>query len=160
MNPFHRRRLSDVSEVIPRLMVGSVPDATQCRELHRRGVRVVVDLRGEVPNEGHWPSDVVVRRIPVVDRRAPDATVLIELARWVTDAVRDGAVVLIHCHAGMGRSATLACAILMEVGYDLGDAYRIVQRARPVIALTEPQLEVLRHLERAHRKDRTLAAVV
>jgi protein-tyrosine phosphatase len=150
------RHPPDASQVIPRLILGSAPAATQCRELHRRGVRVVVDLRAEVPNEGHWPSDVVVRRLPVEDRCAPDATALVELAAWVTEAVRRGEVVMVHCHAGMGRSATVACAVLMEIGYDLGDAYRAVQRARPIIALTEPQLALLRHLDRARRADRSL----
>jgi Dual specificity phosphatase, catalytic domain len=158
MGPFHRHRAPDASEVLPGLMLGSAPDAGQRRELHRRGVRVVVDLRAEVPAADPWEPDVLVRRVPVVDRGVPDAATLVELARWVLAAVRRGDVVLVHCHAGVGRAATVGCAILLELGYDLRDGYRIVREARPVIALTEPQLELLRHLDRAGRGELPRAA--
>jgi protein-tyrosine phosphatase len=153
----HRRRPPDASEVIPGLLVGSAPQASQCRELHRRGVRVVVDLRAELPNEGHWAPDVLVRRMPVVDRCAPEAAALTELTAWVMAALHRGDVVLVHCHAGMGRAATVGCAVLMELGYDLEDAYRMVRDARPVVAPTEPQLELLRHLDRRRGEERSQA---
>jgi protein-tyrosine phosphatase len=151
MSIFRRHPPVDASEVMPGLFVGSAPDAAQCAELGRRGVTYVVDLRAEVANEGHWPSNVVVRRIPVVDHQAPDPDQLVDLAREVVDALGREEVVLIHCHAGMGRAATAACAVLMEVGYGLAEAYTSVRDARPVIAPTAPQIALLQRLDRARQ---------
>jgi protein-tyrosine phosphatase len=151
MSMFRRQRPADASEVMPGLLVGSAPNAAQCAELIRRGVTVVVDLRAEVANEGYWPSDVVVRRMPVVDHRAPDPDQLAGLAVWVVDAVRREEVVLIHCHAGMGRAATTAIAVLMELGYSLPDAYNTLREARPIIAPTDSQLALLRDLDLSRR---------
>jgi protein-tyrosine phosphatase len=94
---------------------------------------------------------VVVRRIPVVDRRAPDPDQLVDLARDVVDALRRDEVVLIHCHAGQGRAATAGCAVLMEFGYSLADAYNTLRNARPIIAPTDPQLALLRRLDQTQR---------
>jgi protein-tyrosine phosphatase len=141
-----RQRPVDASEVLPGLLVGSAPDAAQCAELSRRGVSVVVDLRAEVPNEGHWPSCVVIRRMPVVDRGAPDHDQLADLTRWVVAAMRRREIVLLHCHAGMGRAATAACAVLLELGYSLTDACTTVRDARPTIAPTDPQIALLRQM--------------
>jgi protein-tyrosine phosphatase len=151
MSIFRRTRPVDASEVMPGLLVGSAPAASQCAELCRRGVTVVVDMRAEVPNEGHWPSGVVVRRSPVVDHHAPDAEELADLARWVVDAIRRGEIVLIHCHAGMGRAATTALAVLMELGYSLPDAYNTLRESRPIIAPTDAQLALLRRIDRSLR---------
>ncbi len=151
MSILRRRRPADASEVMPGLLVGSAPGAAQCAELSRRGVTLVVDLRAEVANEGHWPPGVTVRRMPVVDHRAPDIAELNGLAREVVEAIRRGEVVLLHCHAGMGRAATAACAVLMELGYGLTDAYTAVRSARPVIAPTDSQIALLRRIDAARR---------
>jgi len=151
MSILRRRRAVDASEVMPGLLVGSAPNASQCAELSRRGVTYVVDLRAEVANEGHWPSNVVVHRLAVVDHCAPDLDELVVLAREVAEAVQHGEVVLIHCHAGMGRAATAACAVLMELGYRLPDAYITLRNARPVIAPTDPQIALLQRLDRARQ---------
>jgi hypothetical protein len=41
--------------------------------------------------------------------------------------------------------------VLMELGYRLPDAYNMLRDARPVIAPTDPQLELLRTLDRARQ---------
>jgi protein-tyrosine phosphatase len=151
MSIFRRHRPADASEVMPGLLVGSAPNAAQCAGLRRRGVTYVVDLRAEVANEGHWPSTVVVRHIPMVDRQAPDPDQLGDLAREVVEAMGCGEVVLIHCHAGMGRAATTACAVLMEIGYGLTEAYKTVRDARPVVAPTPAQIALLQKMDRARQ---------
>ncbi len=152
MSLFRRHRPVDASEVMPGLLVGSAPDASQCAELSRRGVTLVVDLRAEVANEGHWPAAVRVHRMPIVDHHAPEAAALAELARRVVAAMRQGQIVLIHCHAGMGRAATAACAVLMELGYGLTEAYNTLRDARPIIAPTDPQIALLRRIDQARQR--------
>jgi protein-tyrosine phosphatase len=158
MSIFRRHRPVDASEVMPGLLVGSAPNASQCAELYRRGVRSVVDLRAEVENEGHWRSDVIVRRMSIRDRRACEPAELAELARWVVKAIDADGIVLVHCHAGMGRAATVGCAVLMELGYSLGDAYRILRSARPIVAPTDAQMAVLQLLSGLRFTDPMLAS--
>jgi len=146
-----RHHAVDASEVMPGLLVGSAPDAGQAAELARRGVTTVVDLRAERENEGYWPASVTIRRVPVIDHTAMDPRELAELAQWVVEAIGGGEVVLIHCHAGMGRAATVGCAVLIELGYGVADAYNTLREARPVIAPTDAQIALLRLLDRAHR---------
>ncbi len=148
---FRRNRPVDASEVLPGLLVGSAPDSSQCRELSRRGVTAVVDLRAEVANEAFWSANVTVKRVPLIDRHAPALDQLVDLSRWVVDAMNSKEIVLIHCHAGMGRAATVACAVLMELGYELPDAYNTLREARSNIAPTEAQIALLRQLDEARR---------
>ena len=149
MSILRRFRAVDASEVMPGLLVGSAPNAGQRARLTRRGVTFVVDLRAEVANEGHWPTGIVVRRMPVVDRRAPDPDELADLATWVVGAMRHGEVVLIHGHAGIGRAPTAACAVLIELGYTVAESYNAVRDARPMIAPTDAQIAALHLLERS-----------
>ena len=41
----------------------------------------------------------------------------------------------------------VACAVLVESGWSLADAYRIVRTKRPVTAMSEAQLQVLRTIK-------------
>jgi len=50
----------------------------------------------------------------------------------------------VHCRVGLGRSATVAIATLLRMGYELSDAYNTVRELRAEIALSEPQLTALR----------------
>jgi protein-tyrosine phosphatase len=61
-----------------------------------------------------------------------------EAAKAVLKAVRDGEDVLVHCHAGMNRSASVCIAVL-GVTEDLPyrEAYKLVSRVRPIIAPTD-----------------------
>jgi protein-tyrosine phosphatase len=45
-----------------------------------------------------------------------------------------GRGVLVMCAAGISRSATFALAYLVEQGYDLHEAFRLMREARPIAA--------------------------
>ena len=60
----------------------------------------------------------------------------------------------VHCHAGLGRTPTVAIALLMQHDLTLAEAQRMVLAARPEAAPTTRQLEWLDLLDRALR-DRT-----
>lgn len=60
---------------------------------------------------------------------------LFRLSSSVDEAREQGSGVLVHCHAGVSRSATVTVAYIMKrQGLCLGDAYKFVKDLRPVIS--------------------------
>lgn len=70
-----------------------------------------------------------------------------------TDEARErGSGVLVHCHAGVSRSATVTVAYIMkQQGLCLGDAYKFVKELRPVIS---PNLNFMGQLLKYEKKKR------
>lgn len=59
----------------------------------------------------------------------------VRLSSSVDEAREQGSGVLVHCHAGVSRSATVTVAYIMKrQGLCLGDAYKFVKDLRPVIS--------------------------
>jgi protein-tyrosine phosphatase len=58
---------------------------------------------------------------------------IIDTIKTLVDAAPDSDRILIHCRAGISRSATVILALLMYNGYSLADATELVERVRPAI---------------------------
>ncbi|MQC18504.1 MAG: hypothetical protein DWG80_05455 [Chloroflexi bacterium] len=63
--------------------------------------------------------------------------------------------VYIHCHAGVGRTPSMAMALLMQHELSLAEAHRIVLAARLESSPTAAQLEWLREVEMLKRSGGT-----
>jgi hypothetical protein len=64
------------------------------------------------------------------------------LANDVANRLQSGEEVLIHCAAGVGRTAMLAIAVLLALGEPMNDAESVVARAGSTVE-TMPQIEML-----------------
>jgi hypothetical protein len=102
------------------------------RRLHDRRLFIGgLDLQGEqrpdvdvVLNLGEEPSKWALSgQIPPGDRwvqkgegrEGMSALEIVEEANWVIERLQAGKRVLVHCSAGMNRSATLCCAVLIKL---------------------------------------------
>ena len=77
--------------------------------------------------------------LPTMDHSAPSADAIHVGAAFVSAAVDAGKRVLIHCHAGKGRSALLCAATLVLRGMSVDDAWALVKRQRPIAGLHRAQ---------------------
>lgn len=147
------RRSIDAVEILPGLWLGSAPSARQARDLHRRGIEAVVDLRAERGTAAAvWPPEVEVRYERLQDHGTPSAQQLEDAASTVADLMAQGRTVLVHCHAGIERAPTVACAALVLQGWSLDAAYQRVIESRPAALPTDGQLAALRELQSNRRR--------
>ncbi|XP_035226324.1 dual specificity protein phosphatase 3-like [Stegodyphus dumicola] len=57
-----------------------------------------------------------------------------EASQFIQDALKTGGKVLVHCRAGISRSATLVCAYLMlKEGFSVQEAVKAVRKHRAII---------------------------
>jgi protein-tyrosine phosphatase len=153
-----------IDRVAPWLYIGPALPADRVADLVEQGITHVLDLREEGSDDPALMEQLGIRwrRIPIADRVAPEDEQLEAILDWLdreADTGRDQAV-YVHCHAGLGRTPTIAIALLMQQELTLAEARRIVFAARPEVSPTEPQMDWLELLEarlapsRASRADR------
>ncbi len=109
------------------------------------GIGSVLDLRAEVsPDPAAFArSSLRFLHLPVPDREAPTEGQLMEGTSWVLSEIAAGRRVLICCRLGRGRSVTLACAVLLTMGFPLSQTLPMVARHRQAAQPTQGQLAAL-----------------
>lgn len=120
------------------------PDPTQLdahlRELKERGADVLVSMMqpqeaaalglGE-EGEACGRAGIDFRNHPVQDHQTPpDREEAIVFARELLALAETGSGVVIHCYAGIGRSATMAATVMLLSGFSLEEACRRISQAR------------------------------
>ncbi|MFF3002862.1 tyrosine protein phosphatase [Kitasatospora sp. NPDC057940] len=68
--------------------------------------------------------------IPIPDRAVPDLTMILPTLHRLAEQLHEGAHVVTHCRAGIGRSSLLAAALLILNGIDPDTAWNQIEEAR------------------------------
>ena len=142
---FRRRRQPNLPPnanlITPQLIVGGFIDYDDWRQLVLEGVSVVVSLQAERHDEEVFqdlqPEGYL--RLPTTDFSPPTVAQLRMGAAFIDQAVATGKIVLIHCHAGVGRSAMQCAAYLVYKGMSLEGAWELLASKRPIVHLNEGQ---------------------
>lgn len=135
-------RLADYNRVAPWLLLGPALDERGYQSLAREGVTHVLDLRSERSDDPDLMRSLALEwlRVPVDDQMPPTTEQLDVVNRWLDASSSSTApVVYVHCEGGLGRSPTVAVALLMQRGYTRAEAHRLIATARSVAAPTEAQ---------------------
>ncbi|MFO7634546.1 MAG: dual specificity protein phosphatase [Caldilinea sp.] len=135
------------SRVTPQLYVGPQFNARGKRHLEQAGITAVVNLRTEFDDAAHGLAFPQYCYLPTVDDDSPSIKHFQKGVDFIHAVVEEGGKVYIHCKAGVGRAPTMAAAYLIARGYSLDDALALIERTRPFIAITPPQMEALRRYE-------------
>lgn len=123
------------------------------------GVTVAVSLltSGEVVELGLTEEAALCKRnnirfvsFPIPDRSVPAATTPVSgLIGEITDALRRGQNVAIHCRAGVGRSSTIAACVLVQSGMHARHAFATIGDIRGLsVPDTDEQAEWVTQFER------------
>ncbi len=134
--------------------------ADDVREIASKNISTVVRLTSDEEtaeeSPGYWDA-IEMRSIrwqelhfPIHDYGVPDN--LVAFGTFVDFAANElsrGQVMLLHCAAGIGRTGTVACAILIQLGVKLEEAVRIVSEAGSY-AEDRLQVDFLRAFAKGH----------
>ncbi len=135
-----------MDHILGKIFIDSAPDFylghntdARLNDLLREGVEVVVSLREREPLAGDYRIlNMTFYHIPVQDFDVPTPAAVCEFIRVIEDNM--DRKILVHCHAGLGRSGTMMALYLKYRGMAGKDAIRFVRRYRPG-AIETPEQE-------------------
>lgn len=97
-----------------------------------------------------------LHHLPITDVQPPDQRFedgWSSVSKQLTDLLRSGGRILVHCRGGLGRAGTVAALLLVELGVPRSDAVNQVREARPGAIETRAQENyVLNSPSGAHHK--------
>ncbi|KAF5288355.1 hypothetical protein FQA39_LY15445 [Lamprigera yunnana] len=123
------------SRILPFLYVGNSKDASDLSCLQDLGTSCVLNVTSSLYGY-HEECGITYKQIPASDSGHQNLKQYFEEAfEFIEDARKKGARVLIHCQAGVSRSATIAIAYIMKYKQlSMIEAYKMVKAVRPIIS--------------------------
>ncbi|KAL0479191.1 protein phosphatase Slingshot [Acrasis kona] len=125
----------DATKVTDNLYIGSLFACDKQQVLQQLGIRYIVNATTHIQN--YFPETITYHRVSIEDSEDTDIMEHFdECSKFIANAIKvNKSSVLVHCKAGMSRSATLVIAYLMKFeGYDLKTAHKHLLRCRPIIS--------------------------
>lgn len=128
----------DLSEVTPRLFVGSLAAACDAQALAARGITHMLNCTNQPrPLDDFASSPKHYLSLGLLDSTADLPRMqhaLEEGVRFVADAMESGGRVLVYCHRGISRSCALTMAYLMWAHRRTAESvFAEVRRARTIV---------------------------
>ncbi|XP_063002241.1 dual specificity protein phosphatase 10-like [Elgaria multicarinata webbii] len=127
---------AELSPILPFLFLGNERDAQDLERMLSLNVGHVLNVTTHLPLYHADSGRLRYKRLPATDNSRQDLRQYFEEAfEFIEEAHQSGKGVLIHCQAGVSRSATIVIAYLMKhTLMTMGDAYKYVKGRRPVIS--------------------------
>lgn len=127
--PAMLHELSQIDDAGRLFLSGSIED---WQPVHQKGIRVVVDLEGDVDHGVPTAADQFLYvYLPIHDGDLPNLDRLHAVGRLAAECVRKGDRLLSHCGLGLNRSALVAGLVLMHHGMTGPEAVARLRERRP-----------------------------
>ena len=131
---------------------GRPSSRSQVKWLSKQGINRFLTLTEQpLPEKWFTGTNISVKHMAMPDHQAPEVERLIEASKYIQAETSSGAVVLVHCLAGKGRTGTVIAAYLMdEKDIDANSAVEFMRKLRPGSVETR-QVRSLHELEQVMR---------
>ena len=128
------REFARLCEIIPNLYISSATPSQELHTLQQNGIRKIVNLTAVHPCL--FPDHIKYLHLPIQDMPGEDLLLILGTAcDFIQRALDCSHGVLVHCSAGVSRSAAVCIAYLMKHSrLSLAEAYTRVKQARSVIS--------------------------
>ncbi|EJD42233.1 phosphatases II [Auricularia subglabra TFB-10046 SS5] len=143
-----------MNEIVPGLFLGSWKAAHDVDALRRAGITHVLTAMAlgfiKLENLASAEPAFTLLQLPILDSIHFDLIPLLpQCVQFIQDALDSGGKVLVHCFAGVSRSATVVTAYLVASrGLAPIEALQLVRKHRPCVA---PNAGFVRQLELFYR---------
>jgi atypical dual specificity phosphatase len=134
------------------LAASGIPlDEKDVRSLHQQGIRAILTLteqplfaQREITPALFDAMDIVSFHIPVRDQYPPDASQVEQILETIRLMEAQHRPLLVHCHAGVGRTGTILHLYYLAQGQSLEQAKaKIRQKRAECILLSDEQMKFL-----------------
>ncbi|KAL0964974.1 hypothetical protein UPYG_G00275140 [Umbra pygmaea] len=127
---------AELTPVLPFLYLGNERDAQDTHTLQRYNIGYVLNVTTHLPLYHYDTGLYKYKRLPATDSNKQNLRQYFEEAfEFIEEAQQAGVGLLIHCQAGVSRSATIVIAYLMKHTWmTMTDAYKFVKTRRPIIS--------------------------
>ncbi|XP_070598235.1 dual specificity protein phosphatase 4 [Erythrolamprus reginae] len=121
-------------EILPFLFLGSAHHAARKDMLEALGITALLNVSSDCPN--HFEGHFQYKCIPVEDNHKTDiSSWFIEAIEYIDAVKMCHGRVLVHCQAGISRSATICLAyLIMKKRVKLEEAFEFVKQRRSIIS--------------------------
>ena len=126
-----------ITEILPNfLYLGNVDGAADIENLKRLGIKYVLNMTSESKSSCDYdPKSFNCMRISIDD--SPDVNIsdyFQKAHKFIDMAKADNVGVLVHCYAGVSRSASVVISYLMKTqGWSLNKTLAYVKKLRPIV---------------------------
>jgi len=123
----------DMSKIIEGLYLGGEEIAINKELLKKNNVSIVLNVTSHIPH--YYESEFTYHRVPIGD--APHVNIkqyFEDTFKIIDEAITNNNNILVHCQAGISRSATIVIAYIMKKNkMKMNDAYNFVHNNRRCI---------------------------
>ncbi|KAJ8391536.1 hypothetical protein AAFF_G00088580 [Aldrovandia affinis] len=127
---------AELTSILPFLFLGNERDAQDLGQMQRLNIGFVLNVTTHLPLFHYERDPLSYKRLPATDSNKQNLRQYFEEAfEFIEEAHQAGQGLLIHCQAGVSRSATIVIAYLMKHTWmTMTDAYKFVKARRPIIS--------------------------
>ena len=145
----HPENILDFNYITDGIYIGT----NQCCQMHfdellknKEGITADISLE---ENKVDAPLGVdFYTWLPVEDHKAPSQSTFELGVSILENLVAKNQKVYVHCKNGHGRAPTLVAAYLIKKGKKVDEAVNFIKEKRPVIHLSDEQIEALKNFEK------------